>query len=390
MNITPNLYTIFNDYIYTNNNAKIYMKQNTDRWDNFIITECYEGPQIKIYYNNQEEKWYILAEQMYINKNKTSLDLFTEIIKINRNDFLNLLDTRLCYTFVLLHHRYKNIVQYDSFKNDYKELVVQDLKQTIDIDIDISAVELSNHIEKLSSAINMNILTPTIYNFSCYDEFENTINKINHDNVVFKKVSTEGFIIKEIKPKFKTTYMKIQTDIYIQLKKIKSSFKNNYDLYLDLYQKNKLADILPYISKYNNEIIHRLNISMKTLSHEFLNIYHITRKKNNKNIYDILPDQYKKILYGIHGLYIKKRKYDFTNKNNSSDYVLKEFSINELDNMESKSITVHDIYHYMKSLPYEQLKQIYIDRNDLITNELLMPYLDCNCIYTLTQSKLLC
>ena len=52
--------------------------------------------------------------------------------------------------------------------------------------------------------------------------------------------------------------MKIQTDIFIQINKIKSSNKNTYKLYLNLYQKDKLTDFLPYISKYTNEIVNRI------------------------------------------------------------------------------------------------------------------------------------
>ena len=117
-------------------------------------------------------------------------------------------------------------------------------------------------------------------------------------------------------------------------------------------------------------------MSMKTLSREILNIYHTTRKKKNGDIYDCLPDSYKKILYGIHGLYIKGRKKDFLNGE-------------AIEGNDIKSITVHDIYYYLKNLSPDQLKQIYLDRTELIKNMEIVPHLNMNCIYTLTQSKLM-
>jgi hypothetical protein len=170
---------------------------------------------------------------------------------------------------------------------------------------------------------------------------------------------------------------KIQSDTYKKISKLKQSLTGNiYQNYLELYQNGKLVDYLPYFSKYTNEIVHRINMSMKTLSREILNIYHATRKKKNKDLYDILTEQYKKILYSIHGLYINIRKTDFINGH-------------EIDERESKSITVHDVYYYLKSLPPDQLRQLYHDRLDMLENPSVHQYLCKDCIFTITQSKLM-
>ena len=151
---------------------------------------------------------------------------------------------------------------------------------------------------------------------------------------------------------------------------------NIYKIYLELYQKNFMNDILPYISKYPNEIINRLNMSMKTLSREILNIYHITRKKKHQELYKLLPELYKKILYGLHGLFINTRNKDLVNR----------FS-QEYD--ETKSITVHDVYYYIKELTTYQLIELFKDRMELLKNPNFNNIMNHDCIYILTQTKLM-
>ena len=75
-------------------------------------------------------------------------------------------------------------------------------------------------------------------------------------------------------------------------------------------------------------------------------------------------------------MYIKGRKKDFINGH-------------EIEGNDIKSITVHDIYYYLKNSPSNYLRQIYFDRIDLMKNIAIIPYLNLNCIYTLTQSRLM-
>ncbi len=126
-------------------------------------------------------------------------------------------------------------------------------------------------------------------------------------------------------------------------------------------------------------------MSLRTISKEFLNIYHFTRKNKNKEIYDLLSEAYKKVLYGVHGVYIGTRKNDFENSI--------ELESAKIDN---KSITVHDIYYYIKSLPFSTLRQIYLDRDILIEKikineeyEDLKELMSFDCMFIITQTKLM-
>ena len=372
--------SVFPKPLYINADAKHHLKNNPDMWDDFIIMQSYDGPIIQMIFDNLSQKWLTVSEHSlyaneYYGKNKTISDILLDTNKLT-NNILDKLDKTLCYTFIILHNRYKNIVQYNNLQNNYTELVLFNVsvKGSPATFVPLNTL-YNNDIELYSNFIKM-----SEYNFSCYDEFENSINKISHDNLLSKKITTEGFIFWNIK---KNYFIKIQTDIYININTIKSSNKNNYRIYLNLYQKDKLTDFLPYVSKYTNEIINRINISMKTLSKEFLNIYHVTRHKNNKELYNSLTELYKKILFQLHGIYIYKRKNEFNHSNISNS---ENISISDL---ESKSISVHDIYHYLKTIPFDQLYQIYIDRLNMINNPLLIPNLNVQCIYTLTQTQLM-
>ncbi len=130
-------------------------------------------------------------------------------------------------------------------------------------------------------------------------------------------------------------------------------------------------------------------MSIRTISKELLDIYHFLKKNKKSELYNNIPNNYKKVLYKIHGIYIDARKSDFIKNNSDTVQVDSE----EITKVEFKSITVHDIYHYIKSLSLLQLKQLYIDREEIIkekkVNENIYNLLVKDCVYTMTQTKLM-
>lgn len=372
---------------YINSDAKLYIKNNISNWSNYVITEYYDGPLVQILFDFNLKKWIpvsehsLHADDVYM-KNKTICEILIDTNKLE-DSILETLDKNLCYTLTILHNKYKNIVHYNDINKNYLELVLFQINTRSNPCI----------ILPLSEHDKYNFMKMKKYNFTSYDEFNDFIIKLSDDDTNNRRISCEGFIIWDFKNNF---FMKIQSDIFIKINKIKSLYKNNYKLYLSLYQKDKLADILPFFTKYTNEIINRINISMKTVSKEFLEIYHATRQKNNKELYNSLSDNYKKVLFSIHGLYIEKRKNEFENNKNSNSNSNSNINRSLYDSesmtiadLESKSITVHDIYHYLKSMQHIQLYQIYVDRMAMLHIPLYKQYLKINCIYTLTQTQLM-
>ena len=169
-------------------------------------------------------------------------------------------------------------------------------------------------------------------------------------------------------------YIDFNSDIYTLINSYFNKNNKHYT-YLQLYKNNNINKILLYITNIDNlnRIINRINISLKTLSKEILNIYFLTRNKNNPHIYNILSENYKNILFCLHKIFILKKK---------NNYNLKQ------------PINLNNIYNYLKNMNTDNLIIIYKDRTKLIddfnklnidTNNIL----HINCIYTNTQTKLL-
>lgn len=353
--------------------------------------ENYEGCKVTVFY--YDNNWYRLIDpyndsnHKIINilgkKNEITINnIFDDILQTKKIDIEKLRKDYI-YTFTLIHHKYKYLIHYP-FGNDYREIILSCVQK-----LDGSLVSINNVQEIMydnNCNNNLNIRLPNQYYFSSYEEFKNIIEKINHDNVISKRITTAGFNIHNL---INNTITTIQLNIYKELSQLRSQYRNCYELYLDLYQKNRLNALLPYMSRYSNEIIHRINTSMKTLSKELLNIYHVTRHKNNRDLYDILTEQYKKILYDIHGIYIKKRKNINIINNNDYNIHHNNHDLNDQDYISKGSITIHDVYYYIKSLHINQLKQLYHDRVHIIETPFTKEIMNHNCIYTLTLSKLL-
>jgi len=355
----------YNNIIY-NEDATEYLK--LVNWDNVEFEKCYEGTLLVVYFNN--DKWYVSTRRCldaykssWI-KNKSYGELFDESIegKFSLND----LNTEYCYHFVLLHYKNKNIVNYSNlgYNESYKDV--------------IHAMTTKKYtLEEIDYTINENIKKSDKKNFSNLDELLCDLNSTSEDDEKRKTISLEGYIVKVYEGEIGLspfTVLKLQTDIYQKINNIKPNNSNIYQSYLVLYQNDILTEYLPYFSKYNNDIIKRIHTSMRTLSKEILDLYHCTRQKKNPEVYKSLYEQYKKILYGLHGLFIEYRT---PKEDNTTEEKI------------TKSITVHDVYHHLKNLPTEQLRQLFYERMCMIENNINTTYFNVDCISTTTLCTLM-
>jgi hypothetical protein len=211
--------------------------------------------------------------------------------------------------------------------------------------------------------------------FSCYDELLTAIEQIDYNDNIYKQLSSGGYILF-----YENTKYYLTSEIYNTLLNIFYNNKNPQWIYLELYQIDNLSNLLPFVNNYSVDIIKRINTSLKTLSREILNIYHMTRKKQNSDLYKNLPKCYKTILYNIHKIYVSQKE----NKDNN------QININD----EKKSININIIYQYIKSLHAHYLRELYINRQILIDNLHKINYNIANimyiqCIDTLTQIELI-
>ena len=370
--------TQYNKIIY-NQEAVTYIKDKN--WDNIVIQKCFEGTMLLVFHDGNE---WIVSTRRCLNsknstwvKNKSYWDMFEEA-RDNKFNFDDL-NKNYCYHFILVHYKNRNIVNYNYLGRNYKELyhTLTTEKYTLN--------EIPNE--------NINVNTVEEQKFENIDDLYKSIETINNNDLQTHKISTEGYVLRvydgePYKSPFKI--LKIQTPIYQKIMKIKPNNSNIHQSYMELYQKDKLSEFLPFFTKYNNDIIKRIHISIRNLAKEVLDLYHSTRQKKNSHIYTNLPDQYRKILYGLHGLYIQHRKQDFNGdkdvtKQGEDD---KEGSGDILEKNLTRSINVHDVYNYLKNLPPQELRQLFLERT-LLMDDPNMIFLNKVCINTKTQSTLM-
>jgi hypothetical protein len=330
---------------------------------------------------------YVCQIQQENYKTKTQEQLCNLIIELCGIDRINKLteDDTKYYVIQVAHNKIRKITNMSAsnglFINHDLGFVGYNHDQN---HITLKSVIEKNSIYSESVSDNNDMIerTQRLY-FSCMDELIAKLESISYSNKINKRISILGYQIKVIgeDPKIYNIYTEIYQTIVnsLNIHNLSDNY-NIYQMYLDLYQKNKLNNMLPYISKYPKEIIYRIDMSMKTITKEIVNIYHATRNKKNKELYDALTDNYRKILFDLHGLYIDDRREDFKNTVTAQE---------KFESIDSKSISVHDVYYYIKYMSFDYLKQIYNDRQLLLEKEACAKYLCKDCIFTLTQTKLM-
>lgn len=387
--------TQFNKILY-NEDSIAFLKDRPLK--NAVIQKCYEGTLLLVFHHNN--RWYVTTRRCLDARESTWVDgksyyeLFTEAVQ-NKFTFDDL-NTNYCYQFILVHYRNKNIVSYDWLGNEYKELFhnMTTHKYTL------------NEVEhKLN-----NVKYIGVENFNTLDEINAELKKVSDANSANKKITLEGYVLRYYENEMHTgpyILLKLQTGIYDRLMKMKPNNSNLHQGFLELYQNNNINEFLPYFTRYSGEVVRRINNSMKTLSTEILNLYHMTRGKKNAELYTILPEQYKRILYEIHGLYISNRQQQQRESNNTINTTdnttdnttantTANNGTNNLENIENsklskKTINVYDVYHYLKQLPANKLRQLFYDRYVIINNggANKFTFINTTCIYTMTQSILM-
>ncbi len=336
--------TQFNNIIY--NTDAISILNNLENFDNVDIYECYEGTLIVVFYYNN--KWYITTRRcLESNKsiwsnNMSYYDLFNEARKF---DF-DKLNKKYFYQFVLIHHKNRNIIDYSYlYEQDYKELVHI---MTVDID---TMIEIDYFID--------GCIYPTKYNFKTTDEMLNKLNEISENDKNSKRITSEGFVIKLNK----FTTMKTQTDIYKHLFEMKPNNSNLYQIFVELYKNDNLNGFIEYFVDDPMFVIRKIHNSFKTICEEVLKLYYITRNKKNDKIYNSLKPSYKKMLYDIHGEYIR---------------------LKNLNKTKRIHITVHDVYKYLKKMETYELNDIFYDRMCMTNDKLPMLRYNNRCLNELT------
>lgn len=328
--------TFYNKEIYDDSAMILLNKLTSDIWPTVFITE-WNLTEKHICLFNHNNLWYITYPHQILcltNINNHVVKIFLELTE--NNLVLDSLDTSYCYHFLINHPSFRSLGTHDDSHTSIYHLFT-----TIKYDLTL---------------VNINITIPKIKNItcSCSDEIITMLEQIDMLDENNKFMSTFGYTIYLQTASNTYEVIKLRTDLAKRITSLMPTYSNQHWCYIELYQNDKLKLVLPYIHKYSVDIIKRINMAIRTLSREILNIYHLTRRKQNSDLYETLTHNYKKVLYDLHHIYVEQ-KY--------GDYIIN----NDDEIKDKKSITVSVVYFYLKQLSSAQLRQIFLDRKTIST-----------------------
>jgi hypothetical protein len=273
-------------------------------WNNTIITPIRTGT-IDVCLFNYHDEWFLFFTHLVIKLNNTELlnNKIHNLFNLAISPYLETLNKSSVYHISLFHDSLKKFGIIDN---------------TICPSICLITVYNNNTNIECTIPIEQN------YKISSYQELLSLTDIMNQDTIHKKTIEHIGYkICTQINNDI--NYYTIKTPIYRELEKLFDINTNVHKVFIELYKKDILTLYSHYLHKYPFDILKRLNTVFKVCSQELTNIYHITRNKKNSDIYDILSNVYKKILYDLHNMYV-----------NSG-----------IDN-KKKSITWVDVYKYLK------------------------------------------
>jgi len=340
IDISSNI-TILKRLVVYSTDRKLLNDTNISSKMNSSINISYGGNLILFF--NHNDIWYYIN-----NKNFMASDFAIPVTLSKMVTLTTQLDPTNYYMFSynnndLIHH---------NIHNSYPEFILYEIRRKYTFEL------LDDDIYH-----NSQLYAPKIY-FSCIDEMDVYIENLSKRCFTNKKMFNDGIMIR-IYNTLNTHYINVQSECYQIITSLKPLHKNINIGFLEMYQKNTLLSFLPFYSNYSVDILHRINMSIKTLSHDILNIYHASRK--NIDLIIELPLCFQEVINNIHKIYLSnKRKLT-----------------------ENSSINVHHIYYYLKEISFTLLLQLFMSRHEMLNIELFDSYLNKKCIYIRTQTMLM-
>lgn len=374
-NLINQIIAFFNKPLVGSNSFELL--KNCTCWDNIEITKYYINTKhiCLFHYNNNT---YVTdshtVELLELGKNIANYKESTQIFLMYMKDkqiieVINGFYEGICneirqsmsdikskiYHFLIKHNKFKKICCHSSNDNGISLIWVTDKKCNI------------LNPEKITEDIIVKKIPyeKKIY-FSCLDELLTSVDILNNDCIMTKTIQFGGYHVKIYNQNQNTKfalcvltpeiYNYILTTVYTNSQIIHQINQiNPHKIFMELYQHDKLTEILPYLHKYPAAVVERINKSVKTLAKEILNIYHLTRKQQNSNLYDALSSEYKIILFNLHKIYVNQKYSEFIVKNTETDKML-----------EKKSISVDIVYGYLKGMKTCDLLDLFETRIALI------------------------
>jgi hypothetical protein len=351
---TPLLNGVGSDYLITNSTA---FK---------IINPCYEGTYMSVFYHGS--KWYVStrrcldsSESRLPQSDQSHFYMFESIIKnagwTDFNNFTSELSKEYSYYFVLIHHLNKHQIDYSKeFGPSYAKICLTTIRDSELRELDIYTQKVSWATYDTSGHIFVPIKLDSLETFTS----ENQVIKYN------ESPETEGVVIRiwnHSQNKF--NLIKLQTFNY-QFALILGPDQNIFKGLIYLYQNDKLFDyfaqnpnsmgiqhiVNPINTSESFDTVGTIDAVFKVCTVELFELYKLlwslkTGQQQNKNLYDILPREYRDILFAIKGIYYKKKAF--------IKQLDKETTPITLEDIRNSHLKTNDIYSLLKSLPTETI-----------------------------------
>ena len=343
-----------------NKDGMEYLISHTNINQQRIINPCYEGTFLSIFYHN--DKWFVSTRRCLnshdsvlitpdetIPTKKSHYDMFMDVLKKDGyetfTEFASKLSTDKSYYFVLIHHENKHLIDYTSqFGENYCNLCLVTVRDTElrELDYDME----SKHFQ------TENVFVPK--KLDSIDEFDNQNKSIKYDSVL----ESEGIVVRVWNAETnKYSLIKLQNLNY-QFAQIMGPEQNIFKGLVYLYQTDKLKE---YFNQNSNtqhikKIVNPLNTSesydtigivdavFKVCTSELFELFKVlwslkTGKHQNVELYNMLPKEYKDLLFGIRGIYYKKKASYHEQKTLNPDAIIKD-----------SHLKINDIYNFLKGV----------------------------------------
>lgn len=316
-----------------------------------VINTCYEGTFLSVFFH--KDKWYVStrrclnSQESVFSNNVSHFEMFEDVLKKSDyesfSDFTKELDTSKSYYFVLIHHKNKILIDYTStFGQDYTKLCLTTIR-----DSEMRELDLETNTFKLKDSGHI-FISPQLESI---DEFAEANKNCQYNS----DLASEGVIVRSFDTSMnKYRLIKLQSANYqFALSTGSPNNKNVFKGLIHLYQHGRLVDYFAQnLNATSRKIVNPLNtyesydvigmvdgvfkVCTSELFELFKNLWSLkTGKHQNIDLYEMLPKEYKDILYYIRGLYFKKKALFFSDKE---------------QDFKSSHLKITDIYNYLKTL----------------------------------------
>lgn len=263
-------------------------------WSNVKVEEAIDGTQIRLFY--YQDSWLVSttrcidAYRARWHSKKTFGEMFDEC-KFNFDE----LNKNYCYSYVLCHPENRIVTPYET--PTLYHVLTRDMSNANYPELD---QRVGNEVTK--------------YDFNSTDALLDSLKSLNNDNGELK----EGFILNVNGERYK-----LQSDTYKQFKYLRGNVNNMFFRYLQLrYEglKDKYLEIYP--ENRDRFMLYDIDFKnlAKTIQHQYME-RHVLHTRQS------VDEQFKVMIYRLHGLYISNHEKTTVNK-----------VIQELDKLDPKIV----------------------------------------------------